>query len=120
MLGIKNESGEKLVAKYDGQEYVFANGQTTVVPDEAAKHIFGYGNPDKTTALLRLGWVGPGQPVANGLERLDSFKFHAVDQVVREEREDKTIHLPRKVVGEDDKQAQSLAHQEGNKKQFAK
>lgn len=42
---------------YDGNEFSFPPGQKVAIPVEAARHMFGFGNPDKSETLMRLGWA---------------------------------------------------------------
>jgi hypothetical protein len=41
--------------RYDGKEYLFLPNEAVAIPVEAARHFFGYGLPDKTEALQRMG-----------------------------------------------------------------
>lgn len=102
MLGVKNLSGKKLVAKYDGKEYTFEADEkvTTPLADDAARHIFGYGEDNKTKALLRLGWVANGAAMEEAVERLGQFQFLAVEDIKFKGDEEVTMHLPRKVASD--------------------
>lgn len=81
MIGIRNQSKEKLKARFDGTDYVFEVGVTTACSEEAARHIFGYGERDKSKALHRLGWLGNVGQMEEGIRRLDDFQFLAVEDV---------------------------------------
>lgn len=81
MIGVKNNSGTRLKARYDGQDYVFETDATTALSMEAAAHIFGYGQEDKAPALHRLGWVANNGQLESGLRRLSEFAFLAVEEV---------------------------------------
>lgn len=130
MIGVRNNSGQKLVGRFNGQDIVFEADEkvTTPVSEDAARHIFGYGERDKTRALLRLGWIANGAAMEAGLERLGRFQFLAVEDVKFKEMEaDTTLHLPRSVasgpardvpLSEDEKAL--LNKPEGATKQFAK
>lgn len=42
---------------YGGELYVFPKGERVLVPVEAAMHMLGFNNPDKSETLTRLGWA---------------------------------------------------------------
>jgi len=42
---------------FDGQEFAFPPGEKVAVPVDAAVHMLGFGIPDKTDTLVRLGWA---------------------------------------------------------------
>jgi len=132
MIGVKNTSSERLVAKYDGEEFVFeANGSAVrPISEDAARHIFGYGEKDKKRALLRLGWVPNGANIEHAIERLGKFQFLAVEEVKFKDEEPVST-MPRKVAEQagpeqrdlspaEIEHAKKLAHQEGKTKQFGK
>lgn len=58
------------VDHYDGQEYAFPKGERVLIPEDAAALMLGFGNPDKTDTLLRLGWTGD-----DGVKKLAGFVF---------------------------------------------
>ena len=97
----------KFADRYNGIEYRFPAGELVECPLDAARHIFGYGAPDKTPFLTRLGWArissGEKDSVASALKRLEKFQFLQGRVVVEEapkeaveqpEPEDTTLHLP--------------------------
>ena len=45
------------VDAYDGEEYVFPQGERVLIPADAAVHFFGRNLKDKSEALVRLGWA---------------------------------------------------------------
>ena len=98
MIGVKNHSGAKLVAKYAGKEFSFEADENVTTPlgEDAARHIFGYGEQDKTRALLRLGWLSNGSTLQTGLDKLSQFQFLAVEDIKFKETE-ATMELPRSV-----------------------
>ena len=132
MIGVRNNDTERLVALYDGKEYVFEVSTkekevTTALSEDAARHIFGYGEKDKKRALLRLGWVPNGENLAGALDRLNRFQFLAVEEVKFKDESPAT--MPRKVAeqGATENRALSpeevahgakLAQQEGPAKKF--
>lgn len=128
MIGVKNEDKTRLVSRYDGEDFTFEVGVVTAVSEQTARHIFGYGEKDKTRALLRLGWIPNGANMDAALERLTHFKFMAMEVKVKEET---TTALPRGVSDAEAKEnrtlspeeeaiSKKLAHQDGPAKQFAK
>lgn len=88
MIGIKNTLDETIKGRYDGQDYEFRTGQTVALPEEAARHIFGYGVDDKSRALIRLGWVANSTGMEAAMAKLDGIKFLAEKEVVFEEPEE--------------------------------
>lgn len=116
MIGIKNLSGEKLEARYDGKDFEFPADPKVVTPlgEDAARHIFGYGEKDKARALMRLGWLNSGSPASakEGTERLGKFQFLAVEIKIKDEE---PVQLPRTLKAEGDAallQAAESAHGE--------
>jgi hypothetical protein len=68
--------------RYDGEEYVFPPGERVLIPSEAATHMLGFNLPDKSEALVRLGWATMYDPAAknyvenpDGVKRLARFVF---------------------------------------------
>lgn len=125
MIGVKNNRPEGkaniLTAKYDGQTYEFVPGVTTAISEEAAAHIFGYGEDDKKRALHRLGWVNWGGQLEEGLERLNEFQFLEPEEPKFKE----VTQIPRKIAAAGDPLAapvttgQPMNTPEADKKQFA-
>lgn len=77
---VTNQTGEDIEGRFSGTDYVFPVGETRVLPVIAARHIFGFGDPDKTRAILRLGWGNlatdakqDGKKIA--LDRLKKIRF---------------------------------------------
>jgi hypothetical protein len=73
---------------YDGQEYVFPQGERVMIPEEAAMHFFGRGLKDKSEQLVRLGWAMKYDPVKKqfiedqeGVKKLARFVFDEVVMV---------------------------------------
>lgn len=68
--------------KFNGESYLFRPDEKTPISVDAARHMFGFGNPDKTETLIRLGWANKYDPVVHnwvenpeGFERLRRFVF---------------------------------------------
>ena len=75
---VKNNSTKDLKGRYDGVDYVFRVNQVTDVHEDVAKHIFGFGDEDKTRSFLRLGWLANGATMDDALEKLNDFEFGEV------------------------------------------
>lgn len=74
---VTNRTGSTIKGRYDGKDYVFRDGDPTDVHQLAVKHIFGFGDPDKTAAFHRLGWLNDVTYEA-ALERLKDIDFDDV------------------------------------------
>lgn len=72
---VQNNTEEDLLDKFDGIQYVFKAGESLLVPEEVAAHIFGYGEDDKLRAMHRLGWVQSSTDLEKGTSRLAKFVF---------------------------------------------
>ena len=70
MIYVTNHTQEPLKDGFGGVFYEFHPGKTVEIPEEAARHIFGYNDPDKAPYLARLGWVKNTGEMQIGLERL--------------------------------------------------
>lgn len=70
---IKNENDFDHADRFDGQDYFFPKGERVTVPVIAARHMFGYGDPDKTETLIRLGWANEANDA--GARKLANFIF---------------------------------------------
>lgn len=66
---------EAIRASYDGMEYEFLPGAPVDVPRVVARHIFGFGEKDKSTAFARLGWALSSEQQPAALARLNNLKF---------------------------------------------
>lgn len=65
--------------RYDGVDYEFPVGETVGIPHAAARHIFGYGDLDKTRALRRQGVMNHSSEMRKGQEWLGMFEFKEVE-----------------------------------------
>lgn len=81
MFTVKNNTGDKFVAKYDGIEYVFAPGDSVVLTEDAAAHIFGLGASDKNEVLVRHGWLHKSSDYDVAMQKLNGFSFGSVNMV---------------------------------------
>ena len=72
---VTNNSDRKLKDGYAGVQYSFMPGETTEIPVEVAKHVFGYGDENKEPYLARLGWIKTANDLDDGLDRMSKWQF---------------------------------------------
>lgn len=65
--------------RYDGVDYVFPKGQTVQIPPDAARHIFGYGEGDKSRAMRRQGVMLHSTDGPKAQEWLNQFSWEEVE-----------------------------------------
>jgi len=75
MLIVNNQLEYEIRARYAGRDYEFLPGEDTPCDEEVARHVFGFGEADKSPALLRLGWISPGSDKSVAEERLRKVVF---------------------------------------------
>lgn len=90
MIFVRNNTGIAFADRYDGVDHVFPVGEMVECSEDAARHIFGYGQPDKTQNMIRLGWAATTGGIAAAYERLAKFEF-LQGRIVVEEPMDETI-----------------------------
>jgi hypothetical protein len=74
---VNHNKGLTLRGRYDGEDYVFPPDESVTLPFDAAAHIFGIGNEDKSQALNMLGLLIPGRDtMEDALAKLDQVSFH--------------------------------------------
>jgi hypothetical protein len=68
--------------RFDGIDYFFPSKEKVQLPVEAAEHMFGFGKPDKTETLVRMGWATWFNPTTKrteedpeGVKKLAKFVF---------------------------------------------
>jgi len=71
-----------VAGRFNGKDYVFKTGKPLNVPELVARHIFGFGLEDKTSALSRLGWARTSDELEAGLEKLAKVTFDDVPEQV--------------------------------------
>jgi hypothetical protein len=76
-IAVSNNGGDNFSAKYDGIQYEFPAGGKTLVPIDAARHIFGLGNADKKSVMARHGWLAHSIGLDAAHAKLNSFSFGA-------------------------------------------
>ena len=79
MLKVKNKSDIDLSDRFNGQDYHFPKGGSVALNEEAARHIFGFGDPDKTPYLIRQGWMKRSDEYGAAMRILSGFAFSAID-----------------------------------------
>jgi len=72
---VTNTGDTKLKDGFGGVFYDFPKDETVEIPLDAAKHIFGYMNPNKEPYLSRLGWIRSFAEIEKGFEKLSEFKI---------------------------------------------
>ena len=82
--------GVPATGRYENVEYVFETNKELEIPLAAAKHIFGYGDDDKTQYFVRLGWMKMNTDLPRAKERLAEFVFSSEPS--------KKVHLSAPVV----------------------
>jgi len=75
VIYVTNTGDTKLRDGCSGIFYDFPKDTTVEIPLEAAKHIFGYMNPNKEPYLSRLGWIRSFAEIEKGFEKLSEFKI---------------------------------------------
>jgi hypothetical protein len=80
---ITSSLDEPVYGRYDGEDYEFPPGEPVDVPVAVAAHVFGFGVPDKSAVLSRLGWVTDSSHVKAALEKLRAIRFEDVVIVAR-------------------------------------
>jgi hypothetical protein len=75
MVYVTNRSDKEHEDGFAGVRYTFPPGESVQVPEEAARHIFGYGEEDKEPHLARLGWIRLKTELPEGLKRLEQFQI---------------------------------------------
>jgi hypothetical protein len=77
-IKVVNHNKETLYGRFDGEDFEFAPEVPTCLPLDAAKHIFGLGNEDKSQVLNALGWLVPGEhgmTYKEALAKYDQISF---------------------------------------------
>jgi hypothetical protein len=91
---VTNTSDAPIEGMYDGVPYLFQPGKSEDVPSIVASHIFGFLNPDKKSALQRLGWLTTSDQYPMALARLNRIHIEAIEMVGRVVSDDDDGELP--------------------------
>ena len=95
MVKVTNRHPVRFRDRFNGSDYVFEPNEAVIMGEDAAKHIFGYGDPNKVPYLSRLGKMLSTQVEGEGglkdaMKWLGRFEFKEL--VVKfEEREAEVI-----------------------------
>ena len=110
MVKVTNRHPTRFRDRFDGKDYVFEPNESVIMSDDAARHIFGYGEANKAANLTRIGIMKTTQVEGDGglksaMKWLERFEFR--EMVVKfEEREVEVIPFSR---DDDDEAAEKLA-----------
>ena len=91
-LFVTNNTGSDHVDMYNGKQYAFPAGEKTLVPMDAAFHMFGFGKKDKTENLIRVGKAN--LPNDEGAKWLAKFVFTEPVMIERPAEEPTDGSLP--------------------------
>lgn len=79
MLKVTNNATTDFKDRFNGTDYVFPAGKAVMLGEDAARHIFGFGEADKTATLIRQGWLLRENDRAQAMDRLGQFAFAPAD-----------------------------------------
>lgn len=71
--------------RFDGVQYEFPPGARVTIPADAARHIFGFGQDDKTNIFARHGWLSNSHDREKGMTMLGKFSFSAARETISED-----------------------------------
>jgi hypothetical protein len=72
---VTNHSKEPLKDGFAGAFYEFNPGETVEIPEETARHIFGYKDDNKEPYLARLGWAKTSNDMKDGFAHLSQWEL---------------------------------------------
>ena len=72
---VTNNSDQELKDGFGGVFYEFKPGSTVEIPEEVARHIFGYEDDNKEPYLARLGWIISQNDLEKGMELLSQWEI---------------------------------------------
>lgn len=108
-LWVTNNNGDDYEDRFDGEDFYFAKGEPVEIPVEGAQLMFGYGEDNKTSTLMRAGKAATANDLKSGLVWLANFTFNNAKPTVRELAP--TVQNPEAVVG--DSAASGVEHSAG-------
>jgi hypothetical protein len=79
MLRVQNNTGNDLTDRYNGTDYTFPAGASVALDENAAQHIFGFGDADKVPYLVRQGWMRTTGEYESAMRILSGFAFSAYE-----------------------------------------
>jgi hypothetical protein len=96
MIFVKNTNSFVFRGRYDGVDIEFPINERVPIGNEAARHIFGFGDEDKTPVLVKQGWCIASNKTEDGLRILNRFVFSQEDPVPAEEKDkENTDNIPK-------------------------
>ena len=80
MFKVTNTNAFDFIGRYNGKDYLFpqpvdGKKKPVYIDDDAATHIFGIGNFDKSKVLIRHGWATFSSGIQAGTDILNKFIF---------------------------------------------
>lgn len=72
---VTNRTEKPLKDGFSGVMYSFEPGKTIEIPEDAARHIFGYKDDVKEPYLARLGWAKTSNDLEEGLKILAQWEL---------------------------------------------
>jgi hypothetical protein len=78
MLIVTNNNTFDLNDRYNGIDFSFPVGQRVAIDEVAARHIFGFGDADKTPYLVRQGWMRSTGEFESAMKALNGFSFESL------------------------------------------
>lgn len=79
MIVVTNATEKVIKGRFNGEDFVFPVNEPVTISQDAAQHLFGFGVSDKTSALLRLGWMPASEDYDAAIEKLALVKFGVED-----------------------------------------
>jgi hypothetical protein len=75
VIYVLNKGSHALTDYFDGRAYEFPPNVCIGIPEEVARHIFGYGDDNKIPYLARHGWMKMNTDYDVAMNRLGQFSF---------------------------------------------
>lgn len=75
-----------IIGRWGGKDYAFPYGRPVNVHLNVARHIFGLGTDDKSSALSRLGWATLSEQLPDAYDRLTRIKFEDLPELLEANR----------------------------------
>jgi len=72
---VTNNGKSNFTARFGATHYTFEIGKEVEIPEQVAKHIFGYGDNNKEPYFVRLGWMKMNTDLPSAMQKLSQFKF---------------------------------------------
>lgn len=85
---VVNGNKEKIVGRFDGEDFEFLPGKPLDIPLVVAAHVFNFGREDKSQALNRLGWLRTSDDMEKAMAKLNKISFTESPPLVEAEMPD--------------------------------